>query len=246
VLKYTPLESTGSSAPISLFVGQGIQTFSCLQLAGSQSLYFPGEKLQPGVLPGSHIPGVFPNGLPYYLSIGGMHTSGSSGYNSLQISLLKAPTHGLYFSLAYTYSHALDNASSLEDSVANGYGTNYVPGFEHLSYGDSAFDARHRLVGSYNYGIPLPHRLRDVSSLSYLLAGWHLSGITPLQSGFPVTVYDGGVFNSLYCDQFSFVNCPDVPATSTFHIKTENPRNAGLLWFDPTIFPRNRLAPSAT
>jgi hypothetical protein len=231
------LNGTGSSTPITLFVGQRMQTFSCLQLAGSQSLYFPGEKLlQPAAVPGSQIPGVLPNGVPYYFSIGGMHTSGSSSYNSLQASLQKAVTHGLYFSLAYTYSHALDNASSLEDSVANGYGTNYVPGFEHLSYGDSVYDARQRFVASYNYGIPLPQELRGVGSMQYLLGGWHLSGITALQSGFPVTVYDGGVYNSLYCDQFSFVNCPDVPVTSTFRIKTENPRNAGHSWFNTATF----------
>ena len=231
------LNGTGSSTPIML----NGQTFTCLQLMGSQSLYFPGEKLQPGVVSGTQIPGVFPNGLPYYLSIGGMHTSGSSSYNSLQVSLVKAQTHGLYFALAYTYSHALDDASSLEDSVANGYGTNYVPGFESQSYGDSVYDARHRLVGLYNYGISLPHGIRNVSALRYALGGWHVSGITTLQSGFPVTIYDGGVFNSLYCDQFSFVNCPDVPNTSTFHIKTENPRDPGHYWFNTGTFTQESI-----
>ncbi len=230
------LNGTGSSTPITLYVGQGAQTFTCLQLMGSQSLYFPGEKLQPATVPGTQIPGVFPNGLPDYLSIGGMHTSGSSSYNSLQVSLTKSTTHGLYFNLAYTYSHALDNASSLEDSVANGYGTNYVPGFEYLSYGNSVYDARQRLVGVYNYGIPLIHYMQDQTYLRTLLGGWHLSGITTLQSGFPVTIFDAGVFNSLYCDQFSFVNCPDVPNTSTFHIKTENPRNPNHTWFDTSTF----------
>jgi hypothetical protein len=235
------LNGTGSSTPISLCVGQSMQTFTCLELAGSQSLYFPGEKLQPATVPGTQIPGVFPNGMPDYLSIGGMHTSGSSSYNSLQVSLAKAASHGLYFSLAYTWSHALDDASSLEDSVANGYGTNYVPGFEHMSYGDSVYDARQRLVGAYNYEIPLARSMRDVSSLRTLLGGWHFSGITALQNGFPVTVYDGGVFNSLYCDQFSFVNCPDVPVTSTFHIKTLNPRNSGNLWFNPSTFSQEAI-----
>jgi hypothetical protein len=67
------------------------QTLLCLELIGSQSLFFPGQKLQLGVVPGSQIPGVFPNGVPYYLSIGGMHTSGASNYNSLQVSLTKNP-----------------------------------------------------------------------------------------------------------------------------------------------------------
>jgi hypothetical protein len=118
------LNSTGTAAPIML----AGQTLSCIDLSGEQSLYFRGNKLQPAVVPRTQIPGVFPNGLPYYLSIGGIHTNGASNYNSLQVSLAKAPTHGLYFALAYIYSHALDNASSLEDSVATNYGPNYVPG----------------------------------------------------------------------------------------------------------------------
>jgi hypothetical protein len=226
------LSGTGTGAPITL----GGQTLSCLQLIGSQSLFFPGQKLQPGVVPGSQIPGVFPNGVPYYLSIGGMHTSGASNYNSLQVSLTKNPTHGLYFSLAYTYSHALDNASSLEDSVANGWGINYVPGYTQLSYGDSTYDARNRFVALYNYEIPLPRMWLDEPIVQYTLGGWHFAGVTALQNGFPVTVYAGGVYNSLYCDQFSFVNCPDVPDTSTFNIKTLNPRKSGHYWFDTSTF----------
>ena len=226
------LQGTGTGAPITL----GNQTLSCIQLSASQSLFFPGNKTQPATVPGSQVPGLFPNGLPDYLSIGAMYTSGASSYNSLQVSLTKAPTHGLYFSLAYTYSHALDNSSSLEDSVANGYNVNSFPGFEHLSYGDSTYDARQRLVGLYNYGIPLPPGIRTNQLARTALSGWHVSGVTALQSGFPVTVYDGGVFNSLYCDQFSFVECPDTPNTSTFHIKTLNPRKTGNLWFDPSTF----------
>ena len=226
------LSGTGTGAPITL----GSNTFSCVQLAGSQSLYFPGNKVQPAVVPGSEIPGVLPNGVPYYLSIGGIYSNGASNYNSLQISLAKAPTHGLYFTLAYTYSHALDNASSLEGSAANGLGTNWVPGFQALSYGDSDYDARQRLAALYNYEIPLPHVLHENAYMRSVLGGWHLSGITALQSGFPVTIYDAGVYNSLYCDQFSFISCPDVPDTSTFRIKTLNPRRAGNYWFNPSTF----------
>ena len=231
------LSGTGTGAPITL----NGQTFTCQQLAGEQSLYFPGDKTQPGVVPGSQIPGVFPNGLPYYLSIGDMLTNGSSSYNSLQVSLDKAPTRGLYFGVSYTYSHALDDASGLDDSVANGYGTNYVPGFQHLSYGNSAYDARQRLAGRYNYRIPLPHAIAQNSAARYALDGWHFSGITVLQTGFPILIYDGGVYNSLYCDQFSFVNCPDVPNTSTFHIKTLNPRQPGNYWFNTSTFTQEHV-----
>ena len=79
------LSGTGTGAPIVL----GNNTFSCVQLANAQSLYFPGNKTQPAVVPGSQVPGLFPNGLPYYLSIGGMYTNGASSYNSLQVSLAR-------------------------------------------------------------------------------------------------------------------------------------------------------------
>ena len=98
------LSGAGTGAPIVL----GSNMFTCVQLANAQSLYFPGDKTQPAVVPGSQVPGLFPNGLPYYLSIGGMYTNGASSYNSLQVSLAKTLTRGLYFALAYTYSHALD------------------------------------------------------------------------------------------------------------------------------------------
>lgn len=231
------LSGTGTGAPITL----GGNTFSCVQLAGSQSLYFPGNKLQPGVVPGSQIPGVFQNGLPYYLSIGNMHTDGSSSYNSLQVFLEKQTTHGLYFTLAYTYSHGLDNASSLEGSAANGLGTNWVPGFQYLSYGDSDYDARHRLVGLYNYEIPLLHGMNQNKIVRYAFGSWHITGISAIQTGFPVTIYDAGVYNSLYCDQFSFISCPDVPNTSTFHIRSKNPRRAGHYWFNPAHFSQETI-----
>ncbi len=76
-----------------------------------------------------------------FLSVGHVHTDGASNYHSLQVSLDKQITHGLYYQLAYTYSHALDNGSSFESSgFANGndlVGTNWVPGFQYLSYGNS-------------------------------------------------------------------------------------------------------------
>ena len=92
---------------------------------------------------------------PAYASMGTLGTEGTSNYNALQVSLNNNLWHGLFFTFAYTYSHALDDASGLESSGFNGPGTNYYPGYHHLSYGSSDFDARHRVVASYDYGIPL-------------------------------------------------------------------------------------------
>jgi hypothetical protein len=183
-------------------------------------------------------PGVNIYGIPHYASVGRPYTDGASSYNSLQVQLIKQATHNLYFSVAYTYSHSLDNASGLESSGFNGLGTNWVPGFQYLSYGDSDYDARQRIVFLYNYGIPLFHSWNDHVVLREALGGWHITGITALQTGFPIPMYESGTNSSLYCNGYgvTYYSCPDVPETSTFNIPTMNPRKAGNYWFNPAPF----------
>lgn len=177
-----------------------------------------------------------------FISVGHVHTDGSSSYHSLQVSVNKQMTHGLYYILAYTYGHALDNGSSFESSGFGNsndlVGTNWVPGYQYLSYGNSEYDARHTFRAGYGYLIPLPHSLKQNYLVNEAIGGWHFIGITTLQSGNPVSIGEGGLNRSLWCNDssYSFYNCPDTPETSTFHISHMNPRGAGNLWFDPTVF----------
>lgn len=200
-------------------------------------LDYPQYFTQPAIVPGS-VSSNSPNGIPWYLSVGQQHTDGSSSYHSLQTSLTKGPSHGLSFTLAYTYSHGLDNSSGLESSGFNGLGTNIFPGFQYLAYGDSDFDARHRFVASYDYEIPILSSWRSNRWMKEALGGWHISGVTALQTGFPVPISEQGQFSSLYCDQYTYYSCPDTPNTSTFSIKSLNPRSDAnkYAWFDSSVF----------
>ena len=161
-------------------------------------------------------------GVADYASVGRPYTDGASNYNALQVNLTKDTTHGLYLSVSYTYSHALDNASGLESSGFNGLGTNWVPGFQYLSYGDSDYDARHRLVVLYNYQIPITSAMNTNRIVREFAGGWHITGITTVQTGFPVPVYESGDNNSLYCNGYGvfYYSCPDVPRPphSTFRV----------------------------
>ncbi len=190
---------------------------------------FPQYTAQPVVFDGS----------PAYFSMGQLGTNGASNYNALEISLNQNPWHGLYFTMAYTYSHALDNSSGLESSGFNGGGLNIYPGYQHLSYGASDYDARQRFVTAYDYRIPLFAKMNDQPIVKEVLGDWHFAGLTVLQSGFPVTLTDF-LFQSGYCDEYSYYACPDVPETSSFSIKKYNPRSLnsnGLnQGFDPTPF----------
>jgi hypothetical protein len=154
--------------------------------------------------------------------------------------------HGLFFTFAYTYSHALDDASGLESSGFNGPGTNYFPGYHHLSYGSSDFDARQRVVASYDYGVPLFAAMNRQPILKEALGSWHFAGFTVLQSGFPVDITDFGSYRSGYCDEFSYYACPDVPSSSKFNIGKQNIRSniqsTGLgTYFDNSTFSQEPL-----
>jgi hypothetical protein len=182
-----------------------------------------------------------------YPSLGMQSTMTNSNYNSLQISANKALSHGLTFLASYTWSHSLDFGSSYENS-AGAVGLN--PFNFHQMYGDSAFDARNRLVFSYDYRLG---NLSHVAGFHWMPSrvggGWHWSGIVTLQSGFPITVSDSG-FTSLQCNAFEFYSCWDRPnAVSAPQI--QNPRTPQKLlnacglttsnvtrnyWFNPDAF----------
>jgi len=141
-------------------------------------------------------------------SVGQQATDGNSRYNALQASLNKRVSHGLSFLLSYTYAHSQDNGSSFENTSFGTRGTN--PFLDQLNWGDSQFDARQRFVASYQYEIPVPHKLTSNGALSRIFKGWRVAGNTTLQTGFPVNLSDSN-FTSLTCWAFTFYGCPDNP-----------------------------------
>jgi len=174
------------------------------------------------------------NGAAWYASVGTQGTEGASNYNSAQVSIIKAPTHGLSFTVAYTYSKALDNSSGLESAGFNGRGFNQYPGYQLLNYGPSDYDARHNLHTSYIYQVPLTHSSNFLERQA--LSGWEITGYTALQSGNPVNITDGGVFLSKWCDEYSYYSCPDVPNVSTTSIPKLNPRSSSHQYFNTSPF----------
>ncbi|MDE3201061.1 MAG: TonB-dependent receptor [Acidobacteriota bacterium] len=173
-----------------------------------QHYFYPDHSLYPGDI---------------FASMGTEYTNGSSNYNSLQVSLIKRTTHNLFYQLSYTYSHALDNGSSLENAGYQDRGTNPYPQFAHLNYGSSTFDARQRLVINYAYEIPVPASWRSNTFARMALEGWRAVGLTTLATGHPVTLSDYELL-SLTCDALSYYACPDVPQ-QVKAAKFTNPRS---------------------
>ena len=75
-----------------------------------------------------------------------------------------------------------------------------------------SFDVRHRFVFSPVYVVP-KFQGSDFSPKNIALAGWEISGIVSLATGFPYDVsYGGRSSASLWCSAgVNFYACPDVP-----------------------------------
>jgi hypothetical protein len=118
----------------------------------------------------------------------------NSSYNALEASLKKRFSHGVSFLASYTYSKAIDDASSFN---MTGSAAKPVAGENDLAQspfdlgaerGPSLFDARHRFVFSYQWS--LPFFLQSGGLTQAVLGGWQLNGIATLMSGTPFTIFD--------------------------------------------------------
>jgi hypothetical protein len=129
-----------------------------------------------------------------YSSIGEIASIAGSSYNALQASLRKRFSHGLSFLASYTWSHSIDDVSSFN---ITGSASQPVAGENDLAQnpfdlaaerGPSMFDARNRLVFSYQWSLPfLEH---SSTWYGHTLGNWQLNGIVSATSGTPFTVFD--------------------------------------------------------
>jgi hypothetical protein len=127
-----------------------------------------------------------------FAPINRLEAEASSTYHAFQASVRRS-VGGLQFSVAYTYSHAIDNSSDRDDS-------NFVDSYNSASNrASSNFDQRHILNVSYVYDLPNPKGTRMAQRV---LGGWQLSGITTFQTGTPFSV----VNQAFYSDNAGVAN----------------------------------------
>lgn len=117
---------------------------------------------------------------------------GDSSYNALQLDLNRRFSHGLSVRGVYTWSKALDDGDSLNQTTANN-----APGLVSNPYdlradwGPATYDVRNLAVINAIYDLPFGHGkmfLADASGVAgKLVDGWALTSIVTLQSGFPFT-----------------------------------------------------------
>jgi hypothetical protein len=169
-------------------------------------------------LTGTGCPG---DGIPVFSSIFAQDTIANSAYNSLQASLDKRFAHGLQLTAAYTFSKSFDEASSFE-GILN-------PIDPRRSRSLSVFDARHRFVLSYYWELPFQHH---DGAKGKLINGWAVSGVTTLQTGFPVRITTLSDNELMYSFDFELPGEPDLVAP----FRTLKPQSNGNYFFDPASF----------
>ena len=124
-----------------------------------------------------------------------MANKGFSDYNALFVTLRKRLSQGLQFDFNYTFSHSIDNGSTVSNE--NG---NFESGVTSVMCdatnnsacrGNSEFDATHQIVAEFVYSLPFGRGEKFGSSVGTLvneaIGGWSVSGIETWHTGFAYT-----------------------------------------------------------
>ncbi len=140
-----------------------------------------------------------------YSNINFRSDDGYNKYDALNVSLKSAnwANKGLNLTLAYTWSHALDNLSSTFSEIYGGLSGDYYLGYidpfnPKLDYGNSDYDIRQRLVIGGTWDLPW---FKNASNgfIRNVLGGWGTGSIINVRSGEPYSVYDCSNFNGTSC-----------------------------------------------
>jgi Carboxypeptidase regulatory-like domain len=154
---------------------------------------FPAPLAGSPVPPGSfYIPAGTPKANPTLANTWTWFSQGNSNYNALQIYVNHRFSGDLAFRGAYTWSKALDNGDSLNQTTAgNAPGLVSNPYNLAADYGPATYDVRHIGVISAVYMLPFGHDRAFANGLqgfaNEAVSGWWVDSIVTIQSGFPIT-----------------------------------------------------------
>src|SRR5262249_53641010 len=110
---------------------------------------------------------------PYYSYIYTVSNPFFSNYNGAQVTLTQRANHGLSYTVGFTLSHALDQATGERG------GPNNTPGNFRSDYASSDFDIRRRFTTTLTYALP------SKPGFGQMLQGWKMTSIVTIQSALP-------------------------------------------------------------
>ena len=171
---------------------------------------------------------------PGVSTVPNLQDGANSIYNALQVSANRT-IGDLTVSLAYTYSHSIDDSSDRSDTA-------FVNSYDYAANrASSTFDQRHNLAISYVYALPFFKRSSGLERA--VLGGWQISGITVAQTGNPFSVTN----NTTYGDNAGVGNGegtgsrPDLvgnpfAVTAAQRAAVDSVSQGGYLYYNPNAF----------
>lgn len=129
---------------------------------------------------------------PQYGALASWATIANSNYHALALSL-RERLRSLTVDFNYTYSHSLDDASGLQNSVSySGSALILNPLRQRDNYGSSDFDVRHIINANSVWQLPFGRGRAFASDsgglLDALIGGWQLSNIVRWNTGLPLSM----------------------------------------------------------
>jgi hypothetical protein len=110
---------------------------------------------------------------------------GASSYDGMLVSLRKRFSQGLQFDFNYTWSHSIDNGSSVTNTVTGGLVCDMTN--LRVCRGNSDFDIRHLVNANFIYELPFGRGQRFGGNspgwVNQVIGGWEISGIFTGRTG---------------------------------------------------------------
>jgi hypothetical protein len=166
-----------------------------------------------------------------------------ANYNALQTSITRRMTHNFELQASYTWAKNLDeeNGEVGTDIYELQLPTNNQLDLRHSSYGPAGTDRDQRVTANFTWSSP---KLAALPALPrHALADWEVSGVTVLQTGIPLSIFDfnaGTVYGLL-------------PGEVRAERTGSNPQTHGSMYsrvmngyLDPNAFTRAPEAPNGT
>jgi hypothetical protein len=142
--------------------------------------HFLPQHLDP--ISGTALPDNFYRAYPGYGSIPTNVNAGVSNYNSMRVSVNHRTSRGVFFTLAYTWSHALGTGSNDGDLLAT------YQSWKVWNYGPTIFDQRQMFVGTWVWDLPKASKLVPNPVVKGVFDNWQLSGVATFSTGLPYPI----------------------------------------------------------
>ena len=134
---------------------------------------------------------------PQFAALDSWRSIGAAAYNGLQVNLRRNMSHGVQFTLNYTYSKSIDLSSdAARINAYGGLGGQVINSWAPKGLrGVSDFDFTHQINANWIVELPFGKgqwlAANAGRGLDAFIGGWQLSGLARWTSGFPIGASNG-------------------------------------------------------